>query len=42
MIDIGLALLCPIVLGFIAVYSLIPNEKPLMAAFLSVGVGHPG
>jgi hypothetical protein len=40
MIVIGPAVLFPIILGFVVVHLLIPREKPLIVALLSVGVGY--
>jgi len=37
---IGLAVLFPIILGFVVVHLLLPREKALIVALLSVGVGY--
>jgi 4-amino-4-deoxy-L-arabinose transferase-like glycosyltransferase len=37
---IGLAVLFPIILGFVVVHLLLPREKPLIVALLSVGIGY--
>src|SRR5215469_9542442 len=39
MIETGLALLCPIILGFIVLHLLVPGENLLTVALLSIGVG---
>ena len=40
MIEIGPGVLFPIILGFVVVHLLLPREKPLIVALLSIGVGY--